>query len=228
VVRSGRIRSKGGAIAAREDRDIGGVGPVAAARDRALHRRTALGHHQRRKPLDLVRVGGRHLQPDLGLVDLRKHRLDHRGRRRRRGQAGDDSIAFAHQISGTGRRAGPARNEAVDAVRIQIADRQVEPVAQRTARQLGADIAEPDKSYMHEVCLSLFRLRQCGAVRGRVKTMALHPEPQDFLKHGHIGGFFRARTRCGRAARIRIGPRRLIAPAVDLPQTKSGSRQMPV
>ncbi len=69
---------KGGPVTAREDGDIAGIGPVTAARDRAIDRRAARVDDRLAKAFDLGLVGGGHFHPDLAGADIGQHLLHHR------------------------------------------------------------------------------------------------------------------------------------------------------
>src|SRR5712675_2356057 len=97
-----------------------------------------------------------HFQPDLSGTETCEHAIGtlHDLRRSGRGwQAGDDDVDGGRQLA---RRPGALRapgDEGVHHCIVQIADGQVYALAQQVARQLAADITEPNESdsrFSHE------------------------------------------------------------------------------
>ena len=123
-------------------------------------------------------VGGRHLHPDLSLARHREQPVfgfQHLGGRGGRGKAGDDRIAGLHHPHGALPPVRAGVQERASGAAIEIAHRQVDPVAQQRARELAADVAEPDEADLHllglEWCCEAWRL---VATRHRSATEIEH------------------------------------------------------
>ena len=150
-------RFKCRARAAGENGDIAGFRAVASARHRAFHEQGAARLHQDAQTDHLGVIGGAHFQPDLPRAHRRQKAIGalcHGAAGGGRGQAGDDDIHRVAQRAWAVRRLRPARDKACHQRRIQIADGHFVAIADQTAGQFAADIAEADKSDFHDAYLA--------------------------------------------------------------------------
>ena len=143
-------------VAAGEDRDIAGIGPVTAAGHRTVHRRAAPFDDQRAQPFDLGLVGRGHFHPDLARPHLGQHFLHYRVRGRRRRQAGNHGIAIPHHLCRALCGSGPVGNLCRHQIGVQIMHHQGHAVAQEAAAQLAPHISKPDKANLHATVSRLF------------------------------------------------------------------------
>jgi len=143
---------EGRPLTAREDGDIARGGPVAAAGHRAIDGLGALGHDSGPEALDLGFVGGAHLGPDFARREPGEDTVlgpHHLGAGRRGRQASDDHIDRLGHLLGVVRPGAAAIEQGLRRPLLEIANRQVEAVAQQAAGQLTAHIAEADEAYFH-------------------------------------------------------------------------------
>ena len=153
----GQHRLACGARAADEDRDVAGVGAVAASRYRAFEKHRTACFDQRSKPDRIGIVGSAHFEPDLA----RPHRLQetvgpfgHRAAGGRRGEARDNQIDRLAQGYWRRRRFGAPLDIFGYQHIIKIAHSDVVAIANKTSGQLATDISKPDKTDLHSNILS--------------------------------------------------------------------------
>ena len=133
-------------VTARKDRDISCFSPMAAPRNRAIHRRATLRHDLCPQPVHFGCIRRRHLHPDFTRRHRGQHFCHHSGRCCRGRQAGDHRIACTHHIQWGRSALRTARHEVIHPSRVQITDRKINPIAQQRAGQLTAHIAKANES----------------------------------------------------------------------------------
>ena len=137
-----------GPLAACEDGDVAGPGPMAPAGHRAVDRLASERGHLLPEPANLGLVGRRHLHPDLSraIAESRPSSAsstaaDAGGS----GETGDDGVAGLHHPRGALAPVRARVQEPPRGVAVQIPYRHVESVAQQRARELAPTLPSPMK-----------------------------------------------------------------------------------
>ena len=138
-----------GTLTSGEDGNVAGCGAMASARHRTIDRLGASGRDLGSEARHLGLVGGAHLGPDLAGTKPGKNAVigfhHSRAGGRRRQACDDDVTSLGHRLRAVA-PGGASVDERLCHIRVEVAHRQLDPIAKKTAGKLAADISKTDET----------------------------------------------------------------------------------
>ena len=145
----GKHSFENGTLTSGEDGNVACRSAMAPARHRTVNRVRTGGSNLGAKPRYLGLVRGAHLGPDPAGAEAGKNAVigfHHRRAGGGRRKAGDDDVtSLGHRLRALA-PGGTGVDERLRHIRVEVAHRQLDPVAKKAAGKLAADISKTDES----------------------------------------------------------------------------------